>query len=94
MRVIKAVDHPACRLHLDVNAMCSEEKSVDDIIRGNQEYLAYFHANDPNMRGPGFGDVDFVPIAHALKKGGDMMESFQWKSLTTNQIHRQLPAKA
>ncbi len=70
VRVIKAIDHPACRLHLDVNAMCSEEKSIDDIIGENQEYLAYFHANDPNLRGPGFGDVDFVPIAHTLKKVG------------------------
>ena len=67
VRVIKAVDHPACRLHLDVNAMCSEEKPIDDIIGENREYLAYFHANDPNLRGPGFGDVDFVPIARALK---------------------------
>ena len=68
VQVIKAVDHPACRLHLDVNAMCSEEKTIDEIISENQEYLAYFHANDPNLRGPGFGDVDFVPIARALKK--------------------------
>ena len=70
VRVIKAVDHPACRLHLDVCAMCSEEKTIDDIISEHREYLAYFHANDPNLRGPGFGDVDFVPIAHALKKVG------------------------
>lgn len=70
VRVIKAVDHPACRLHLDVLAMFSEESTIDDIISDNREYLAYFHANDPNLRGPGFGDVDFVPIAHALKKVG------------------------
>ena len=68
VRVIKAVDHPACRLHLDVNAMYSEVKTIDEIISENQEYLAYFHANDPNLRGPGFGDVDFVPIARTLKK--------------------------
>ena len=68
VQVIKAVDHPACRLHLDVYAMCSEEKTIDDIISENREYLAYFHANDPNLRGPGFGDIDFVPIANALKK--------------------------
>lgn len=70
VRVIRAVDHPACRLHLDVNAMCSEENSIDEIVSENREYLAYFHANDPNLRGPGFGDVDFVPIARALKNVG------------------------
>ena len=66
--LIKEVAHPSCRLHLDVKAMCSEGKPVPEIIAENRDTLAHFHANDPNLRGPGFGDVDFVPIAAALKE--------------------------
>ncbi len=33
-----------------------------------QGEFAYFHANDENLKGPGFGDVDFQPIATALKE--------------------------
>lgn len=60
------------RLHLDVKAMSSEAPSsgktspVADVIRGNGGLLAHFHANDPNLQGPGFGDEDFVPIFEAL----------------------------
>ena len=70
VRLIEAVDHPACRLHLDVKAMASEGRPIPQIIADAAAHLAHFHANDANRRGPGFGEVDFVPIAAALKQAG------------------------
>jgi sugar phosphate isomerase/epimerase len=61
---------PHFKIILDVKAMCSEAKSIPEIIRESWPHFAYFHANDKNLKGPGFGEVDFRPIANALKGVG------------------------
>lgn len=63
-------DSPAMSVILDVKAMSSESKPIPQIIRESAGQFAYFHANDTNLKGPGFGDVDFVPIAAALRDVG------------------------
>lgn len=66
-RMVREVYSPFFRLLLDVKAMSSETTPIPDIIRTQAGILKHFHANDANLRGPGFGDTDFVPIATALK---------------------------
>ena len=60
----------AMSIILDVKAMSSESKPIPQIIRECAGKFAYFHANDRNLKGPGFGDVDFAPIAAALHEVG------------------------
>lgn len=66
VRLIERIGHPNCRLILDCKAMSSEAVPIPELIRSNARLLAHFHANDPNRQGPGFGDLDFVPILAAL----------------------------
>ncbi len=66
VKLIGMVDSPQCRLHLDCKAMSSELEPIADIVRANASYMQHFHANDANKLGPGFGEIDFVPIFAAL----------------------------
>jgi sugar phosphate isomerase/epimerase len=70
LRLAEMVSHPNIVLHLDVKAMCSEPTPVTDLIRRYGAQAGHFHVNDPNLRGPGFGDVDFVPIFEAIDEAG------------------------
>ncbi len=66
--LIERIDHPQLNLLLDVKAMTAETDDRPQVIRQYAHYLDHFHANDPNLKGPGFGDVDFGPIFEALKE--------------------------
>jgi sugar phosphate isomerase/epimerase len=70
IRFVQQLNTPHFKILLDVKAMSSESKPIPQIIRESWPHFAYFHANDRNLKGPGFGDVDFKPIAAALKEVG------------------------
>jgi sugar phosphate isomerase/epimerase len=70
VRFVRELDSPGFRIILDVKAMCTESKPIPQIIRESWPHFAHFHANDRNLKGPGFGDVDFGPILAALQEVG------------------------
>ncbi len=66
VRLAETVGSANVRLHLDCKAMSSESTPIPELIRRHRSLLAHFHANDPNLQGPGFGDLDFLPILETL----------------------------
>ncbi|MEO7191999.1 MAG: sugar phosphate isomerase/epimerase family protein [Vicinamibacterales bacterium] len=69
-RLVQMVAHPDFVLHLDVKAMATEATPMATLIAHHAATAGHFHANDANLRGPGFGDTDFVPIFGALRAAG------------------------
>ena len=70
VRFVKQFHSASLKIILDVKAMSSEQKPIPQIIQESWPHFAYFHANDKNLKGPGFGEVDFKPIAAALLEAG------------------------
>ncbi len=83
VRLIDAVGHENFKLLLDTKAMTFEEEGRPALIKKYGSYLRHYHANDENLEGPGFGDVDFVPILGALRdidyKGYVSVEVFKFE---------------
>jgi sugar phosphate isomerase/epimerase len=71
VRFAQQLHTPHFKVILDVKAMSSETKPIPQIIRETgRANIGYFHANDANLKGPGFGSTDFGPIAAALRETG------------------------
>jgi sugar phosphate isomerase/epimerase len=70
IRFAREMASPNFSVILDARAMSHEAKPIAQIIRESRGKFAYFHANDANMKGPGFGATDFVPIVAALREVG------------------------
>lgn len=69
--LIARVNHLNFVLHMDVKAQSGEaEATVPALIARHAARAGHFHAQDTNLRGPGMGNVDFVPILKALVDSG------------------------
>lgn len=70
--IVEAVGLPALRSMVDCSASALEEASVpallDKWLPG--DLVAHIQVNDPNRRGPGEGDLGFLPILQALERHG------------------------
>ncbi|HUT12923.1 MAG TPA: sugar phosphate isomerase/epimerase family protein, partial [Thermoguttaceae bacterium] len=67
VELAEMVDSPQCKIMLDCKAMIQESTPIPELIRKYGSWMVHFHANDPNLQGPGFGELDFLPIFEALK---------------------------
>jgi len=72
VKMMREINHPNFKVHLDVKAMAAEgTPSIPEIIRSvKASEIGHFHVNDANLYGPGMGDVDYGPIAAAVRAIG------------------------
>lgn len=69
--LIRRIDHDHFKLHLDVKAQTSDpEGSVPELFAKYAPEAGHVHVQDPNLRGPGMGEVDFGPIVGSLVASG------------------------
>jgi sugar phosphate isomerase/epimerase len=70
IRFVKEVRHPNLKMVFDCRSASTSERSMTEaLLRAIESgFLRHIHINDANGRGPGFGEVDFVPILKMLMK--------------------------
>lgn len=67
-RLVREVNHPGFRLMVDIKAMSYAPRALDVQIRSVGELIRHVHANDPNLLGPGMGNVAIAPVLQALQE--------------------------
>lgn len=65
-RLAGEINLPNVKVILDCYSSTQVEEDFPAEIRKTGSMLGHFHCNDNNMRAPGWGETDFVPIMRAL----------------------------
>lgn len=68
--MVRQVDHPGFQMMVDARAMSYEAQPIPEIISQVAPHIRHVHLNDPNLLGPGMGDMDFEPILRTLREVG------------------------
>ncbi len=72
--LMRAVDHAHFRLNLDTIALSDEPRppaeTIRQVCRDAPGAVRHVQVNDPNLLGPGMGNLDFAPIREALDEVG------------------------
>lgn len=66
--LIKAVNHPYFRLHLDAGALALNNEDYEESIKKGFPYLSHFHISQPYLAPVGKGIVNHKKIAEILKE--------------------------
>jgi sugar phosphate isomerase/epimerase len=67
LELVEAVGHPNFQTMVDCRAAATEVRSHSEVIVQAGNAMRHVHVNDPNLRGPGFGELQFAPILKALQ---------------------------
>ena len=71
VELVKAVDHPGFRLHLDTGCMTLAKDPIGDTFDAGFALTRHFHVSEPNLDRPGTpGKVDHPAFAAELKRRG------------------------
>lgn len=70
LELIERVDHPRCRLILDLFHLGIEEKSMGEAIRSAGPHLRHMHVSENDRGTPGTGQFDWDEIASAVREVG------------------------
>jgi len=84
VKMVEEINHPCFKMMIDVRSATDDEMPIPELIRRFAPYIAHFHANDDNGKGPAMGNADYAGISSALKeidyKGYLSVEVFDFQS--------------
>ena len=66
--IVRAVEHPAIRMQLDVGALTLNGESASNVLDSDSELVAHIHASEPQLKVLGDCGTDHGPIAAAIRR--------------------------